>query len=75
MEYHHQRYYHWYDGYWKGEPLVRELQVAEGHNETGKDALIGDNGSTLPAGDVLGFGALGQRRGVMKEGVDHGSVE
>lgn len=49
--------------------------MAEGHNETGKDALIGDNGSTLPAGDVLGFGALEQRRGVMKEGVDHGSVE
>lgn len=48
--------------------------VVEGDSETGEDALMEDNESTLPVGDVLGFGALEERGGVMKDGVG-GSVK
>lgn len=48
--------------------------VVEGDSETGEDALMEDNESTLPVGDVLGFGALEERGGVVKDEVG-GSVK
>lgn len=54
--------------------LILGPLVVEGDNETGEDALIEDNESTLPVGDVLGFGALAERGDVMKDGVG-GSVK
>lgn len=48
--------------------------VVEGDSETGEDALMEDNESTLPVGDVLGFGALEERGGVRKDEVG-GSVK
>lgn len=48
--------------------------VVEGDSETGEDALMEDNESTLPVGDVLDFGALEERGGVMKDEVG-GSVK
>lgn len=48
--------------------------VVEGDSETGEHALMEDNESTLLVGDVLGFGALEEREGVMKDGAG-GSVK